>query len=73
MVTKKDIEHFRHQAKLLHKNLLGQAEMGFGDQGKWPLLRGVIMDSFGTHGLDGLIQRLIEKMDGRHDEKQAPK
>lgn len=70
MVTTKDLEQFRYKAKMLHKNLIGYAEVGWGDSPKWSLLRGIIMDTFGTNGLDGEIQDLIERCGkaGRQDE-----
>ena len=71
MVTLKDLEQFRQKTKLLQKNFLGQVEMGFGDHPKWQLLRGVIMDTFGNYGVDGLTKELIEKVGGGWREEKT--
>jgi hypothetical protein len=70
MVTKKELQNLRLEIKSRHKTLLNQTEMGFGEHQKWNLLRGIIMDCFGTQGIDGLLQDLIERLDGgTHENK----
>lgn len=63
-ISEHDLKKIRHKIKLIQKSVLTQAEMGFGDNPKWMLLRGILMDAFGHQGVDGILNRLNTNQDG---------